>query len=160
VYGTIMFNKPDDGKFERLLGMYKGDGAPEERVTALQALGMAGNGKMIERALGLSLSDDVRLQDSYIIMGSVAGSNPLGRLHYKDWALGNWKAFLARYDPASHMLKGCVQSFGMLADRKSKAELEAFFADETNIRDDIKVASRQTIERIAANVAFVERNSG
>lgn len=159
VYSTVMFNKPDRARFERLLGAYKGDGAPEEKVIALGALGMSGDRGLMERALELSLSDEVRLQDSYIIMGNVSG-NPLGRLLYKEWAMKNWKTFQSKYDPASHMLKGCVQSFGMLSDRKSLSELEAFFADGANMRDDIKVAVKQTLERIAANVAFVERNSG
>ncbi len=157
VFSTVMFNKPDEARFERLLGMYKGDGAPEEKIIALQTLGMAGERRFMDKALELCLSDSVRLQDSYIIMGSVSG-NPLGRMLYKEWALENWQAFKSKYDPASHMLKGCVQSFGMLADRKSEEELEGFFSDQKNMRDDIKVAVRQTIERVAANVAFIERN--
>ena len=42
----------------------------------------------------------------------------------------------------------------------ARHELERFFEDQEKMRDDIKVAVRQTIERIAANVRFVERNSG
>jgi aminopeptidase 2 len=160
VFSTVMFNRPDGAKFDKLLGMYKGDGAPEEKIIALQALGMAGERVLMDRALELSLSGEVRLQDSYIIMSRVAVSNPLGRAVYKDWARERWKTFLSKYDPASHMLKGCVQSFGMLADRRSGSELEEFFSNGANMRDDIKVAVRQTIERIEANVRFVERNSG
>ncbi len=159
VFYTTAYNAPSKDLFTQFLAIYKGNGSPEEKVIALQALGMLCDTSLLSQALELSISKDVRLQDSLSIPGVVAGSNPLGRKMYRDWALKNWKHFLKIYSPSSHMLRACVSAFGMLADRESKEKIETFFTDSSNMRDDIRLAVKQALEKIEANVRFIEKNT-
>ena len=115
--------------------------------------------RLLRAALNLSLSGDVRLQDSIFIPLTVAGLNPSGSGLYLEWAMRNWKRLMERYSPSSHMLRTCVSAFSNLTDRGSMAELEAFFKDPSNMRGDIRLAVGQTLERISANIRFMERNS-
>ncbi|MBI5227498.1 M1 family metallopeptidase [Candidatus Micrarchaeota archaeon] len=158
VYSAVAFNKPDQQTFSKFLGIYQGSGSPEDKIIALSAIGSFGERGLLAKALDLSQSKEVRLQDSVILTSGVA-SNPLDRQIYRNWAMKNWHSLMVKYDPSSHMLKNCVGGFGMLADRKSLFELESFFSDKSNLRDDIKIEVKQTLERISANIKFIERNS-
>ncbi|MBI5222989.1 M1 family metallopeptidase [Candidatus Micrarchaeota archaeon] len=157
IYFTTAFNSPDLEKFDQFLKVYGGSGSPEDKIIALVALGNLGDSNLLESALNLALSKEVRLQDSVILLGSVA-SNPSGRLLYMNWALTNWKRFMELYDPSSHMLKNCVSGFGMLADEVSYVQLKTFFSDKSNLRDDIKLEVLQTFERIEANIKLIKKN--
>lgn len=159
ILAVAAYNSPSRKKFGLFVRMYKGSGTPEEKIMALRAMGMLNEKKLLLKALDYNMSGHIRLQDSLTIPLTMAGLNPLGGSLYKRWAMKNWARLIRRYSASSHMLRACVSGFGALADRKSKSELEAFFKDPSNMRDDIRLAVKQALERISANIRFMERNS-
>ncbi len=157
VFFASAYSGPSREKFQKFLEIYGGNGSPEEKVTALRAIGMLGDEGLLRDAL--MLGGKIRLQDSLTIPLAMAGANPKGKFIYKKWALANWKKLMGKYPPSSHMLRGCVSAFGSLSDWESKKELEKFFKNKKNMRDDIRIAAKQALERIDANIRFMERNS-
>ncbi len=148
-----------DGKtFDTFLKRYEAETDPAERMRLLVALGKFKDPKLIERALGLFSSDTIRLQDSYVIP-SVVGGNPVGKDMIWEWTKSNWKAFIARYGSGTHMLGDFVDNIGMGCGNRMLKQVQDFFADEGNMRDDIKMGVRQVIERIMVNTRFMEENA-
>lgn len=149
----------DGGTFGFFLKRYKEEKAPDEQRRNLRALGSFSDPAMLEKSLRLSNSKDVRLQDSFVLPAAVS-ENPVGKGLIWGWTRRNWQDFLKRYDPGTHMLGGLAENLSVVSDRKTASEIEAFFSKKGNRRGDMDMALRHSLERIQANIKFIEKNEG
>ena len=157
-YSTIAWNG-DAKEFGSLLGLYKKAQLPEEKIDALIALGRFKKRELIARALAFALSKDVRKQDTYVIP-YVASGNAMGRDLVLKWTIANWKRLLAMYAPGTHMLGRYVENLSLQNTASSRDEIAQFFSKKGNSRGDITRSIAQTLERIDANIRFMEKNFG
>lgn len=158
IYGIAARSNGSQELFDRFLKMYREEQLPEEKIKALQSIGLMKSPELITRALDTSLmSDKVRLQDSIIVLGS-AGSNEKSRPVLLQWMKKNWKTLMATFESAGRMLVYALETLDIYADKNSRKEIDAFFKKKENVRDDIKRPLEQTLERIDVNIKFVEAN--
>ena len=157
VYMTVAFNRPSAKLLDRFMDLYKNDVSPQDKVRALQSVGMLGDRDLVKKALGIAMSKQVRLQDSLrIIVG--AGSNPLTGDIYREWAMANWRKLMAVFSPSSHVLSRCAELFGFAKDAASKEKMSLFFDKKQNLRDDMVLGAKKAIERVESNIRFLEIN--
>ncbi|MCW6160221.1 MAG: M1 family metallopeptidase [Candidatus Micrarchaeales archaeon] len=158
IYGIVARSSGSNELFDRFLKMYKEQPLPEEKIKALQSIGLMTNPELMVRALETSLMQDkVRLQDSIILINSV-GSNIKARAILLQWMKKNWKRLMSTYESAGRMLVYALDDLEVYADRQSRKEIDTFFRKKENMRDDIKRELEQVLEKIDANVQFVEAN--
>ena len=157
VYATVAFNAPSRELMDKLLALYNSNGAPEDKMQALDAVGELGDRSLAARALGLVLSGKVRLQDSIDVLSGVAGNRTAYGL-YISWAMANWKRLKKTYVPSTHMFRYCANLFSVARDRKLRKVIASFFGAKQNLRDDIKLEAKKVLERVDANIRFMEAN--
>ena len=157
VYYTVAWNGDTDA-FEELARLYKSATMPDEKMRLLSSLAMFRGEAMARRALEFTMSKDVRLQDS-IQIPAVLSSNPMHISLLTSWIMRNWKRLQKMYTPGAHMLDRYVEYMSMVSSSGELAAIKAFFAKKGNMRGDVKKSYRETLERIEANIAFMERNA-
>ncbi|KAJ1932144.1 hypothetical protein FBU59_006472, partial [Linderina macrospora] len=124
------------------------------RLAALSALGQTSDPELLDDALAFTLTDDVRRQDSHIIVVAVSG-NPHGGEKVWAWFKNNYDTLFSRYSVSTRHMGNLVEYSAkhfIGADRAE--EVEQFFADKA-----IATYSRsveQTIETIRANTKWFE----
>jgi len=147
-----------DGKtFDLFLKRYQEEKAPDEQRRNLRALGSFSNPVLLGRTLKLTISKDVRLQDSFLLPAAVS-DNPIGKALIWGWTRKNWPVFVKKYDSGAHMLGGLVDNLSYVSDEKTASEIKAFFARKSNRRDDMKMELSHALERIQANIKLMEKN--
>ncbi|MCL4379595.1 MAG: M1 family metallopeptidase [Candidatus Marsarchaeota archaeon] len=157
VYMTVAFNIPSEKLLSKLIEIYKNGVTPQDQSRAVASIGMLGDRKLVRKALGMALSKPIRLQDSWRVLVS-AGSNPVADDVYRDWAMRNWNELMRIYSPSTHMLTRCVSQFGTAKDHSSREKIAGFFGVRRNLRDDILLESKKTVESIDANIRFLAAN--
>lgn len=144
--------------FDKLVRLYKRTESQEEKRSILVALGMQKSPALIKKAFELSLSNEVRMQDSFIIPSIIAGS-PTGRNYIWPWIRENWHYLMKKYPTTTLMLGRYVDSLSLQSDPAVRKEIAAFFANRKNMRDDIKKSVPKVLEKIDANIEFMKTNS-
>ena len=142
--------------FNYILEKYKQEPLPEEQRRLLRALSMFPTPPLQHRALDISLTPTVRLQDSYVIPLSLSG-NPTCTFIWQ-WTKQHWPALMKKYSSGTHMLPHFVQNLAGTDNKKEQQEIKEFFAQKQHQRDDIKMAITQTLERIDVIIHFLEKN--
>lgn len=143
--------------FSYLLTRYRKEKIPEENRKLLRALGMFRQEMLQKKALELSQSKVVRLQDSIMLPMTIAGNPAAGEEMLWSWTKKNWRLLQQRYSSGAHMLPYIVHNLSGSSSRILQREIKTFFSRKQHQRDDIKQAIRQTLERIEVNVRFLER---
>ncbi|MGI0141037.1 MAG: M1 family metallopeptidase [Candidatus Micrarchaeales archaeon] len=156
VYSTVAWNLGSEN-FDYFLSSYKKAKFPEEQRRLLGVLGGFKDKKTLERALSLTYSKEVRLQDSFSITVRVLG-NFNGRDIGWKWTKKNWKKSMKTYDSATHMLARFVENMSGVDTKEYRREVATFFSRKENTRQDIVQALNQTLERIDANIKFRKKN--
>ncbi len=155
VYG-IAAQQGDEKIFNYFLKRYKEETLPEENRRLLRSLGMFRDVKLVKKALALSQSE-VRLQDSFVIPTMVSFNPGKNELLW-EWTKKHWPTLLKKYRSGTHMLGSFVRNMSSCADEKMEKELTHFFASKKNMRDDVRMVVRQTLEHIEINKRFMKRN--
>jgi puromycin-sensitive aminopeptidase len=146
----------DEATYEQLLQMYKQTELQEEGRRILAALTSFKDQKLIMRTLDLALSQDVRSQDSVIvIMHATANRNG----HELGWQFiqDNWPELVKRYGGGGHLLSYIPGAVGGAFNTHDKAaEVEDFFAK--NPHPSIERSVKQATERINHKADWAERD--
>ncbi len=145
--------------YAELLERYKQEQIPEENRKLLRSLGLFQDKKILQKALDLSQSSTVRLQDSIIIPLTVSG-NPQGNGLIWQWTKQQWPRLMGKYKHGTHMLNVFVHNLAFVQDAVTEKEIKKFFAKKEHRRDDIKRPIEQTLEKIAINRKFMDKNKG
>ncbi len=143
--------------FHYLLDRYTHEELPEENRKLLRSLGLFQDKNLLQRALELSQSATVRLQDSFMIPMMVS-INPAGQGLLWNWTKRHWKMLLQKYNCGTHMLPTFVHNLSYVDNKAVKRDLEEFFRKKEHFRDDIRMAYRQLLEKIDINIQILERN--
>ncbi len=148
----------DERTYKYLLQRYRQEKVPEENRKLLRSLGVFQSPALLKKSLALSQSSAVRLQDAILLPMAVAGNPAAEEKLIWNWTKQNWHKLQQRFSSGTHMLPYLVQNVGGASSPQLLQEVRAFFMQKKNMRDDIKQAVKQTLERIEVNVRFVERN--
>jgi tricorn protease interacting factor F2/3 len=145
--------------FDFFLRRYRKEKAPDEQRRNLRALGSFSDPALLRRALRLSSSGGIRLQDSFLLPAAVS-ANPAGKALVWGWTRRNWKPFMKKYDSGAHMLGGLAGNLSCVSDAKTASEIRRFFARKGNRRDDMEMALGHALEMIEANIRLIRKNGG
>ncbi len=157
VYGIAAWTG-DNKRYKTIVNLYKKAVLPDDKRRLLQSLGMFRDEAIVRSTLKFAFSKDVRLQDSFMLP-AIISSNPTGKKLILAWTKKNWRFLMKTYDSGTHMLERFVVNLGNAQTEREKKEIESFFSKKGNTRGDIKLRTRQTIERIQANINLLEANS-
>ena len=143
-------------EFNLFIDLYKKEDLHEEKNRIGQALANFQDEKTLEKVCNFALSKDVRMQDSIMILASVA-SNPMGRDVCLSFINKNWQELLNRYGDGGHMLSRLVKAFSFTAENKHHKEIAKFF--KKNKAPGAERAIKQTLERIENNILWLKKDS-
>ncbi len=150
--------KGDQEMFEYLFNRYREEKVPEESRKLLRALGMFQDKNLMAKALDVSLGSAVRLQDSYMIPVS-ASMNPAADMNQLwGWTKKNWPVLRKKFTPGSHMLGTFINNFDDMNMPQLRNDFKKFFEKKENLRDDVKMAVKQVLEKSLVTIKMVERN--
>lgn len=143
--------------YSYLLQRYKEEKIPEESRKLLRALGVFKDVALLKRALDLSQSSTVRLQDSLVLPLTV-GANIYGAPLIWPWTKHNWKALTKKFSSGTHMLAHFVHNLAGADTEELKKDIQQFMSAPENFREDINLALKQTLEKIEVNVRLIKKN--
>ena len=110
------------------------------------------------KALALSQSTAVRLQDSFVIPSSLAGNPQAKSSLVLRWTMKNWPLLKQKYGSGTHMLGTFVHNLSCCTTLRERKQIETFFNRKGNYRDDLRQALAQTLERIMITAKMLEKN--
>ncbi len=142
--------------FNYFFKKYKAETLPEENRRLLRSLGLFRDDALVRKALTLSQSE-VRLQDSFVIPTMVS-LNPGKNEILWEWTKKHWPMLLKKYRSGTHMLGSFVRTMSSCSEEKMEKDLARFFVSKKNMRDDVRMVVRQTLEHIEINRRFMKRN--
>ena len=155
VYGQVVESRGLEG-YEAVLGTYREAELHEEKNRCLRALGSSADPDLLRRTLEFSLTDEVRGQDTPLVVAGVA-VNPLGRDMAWDFLREKWAEFDRRYGQGGFIIARIVsittEDFTTL---EKAGEVEAFF--EEHPAPAAARTVRQSLERIRSNALWLERD--
>lgn len=126
----LVLRNGGEKEYNVIFDRYKNAPTSTEKNTALRALGSAMQPELIQRTLGLALSDEVRAQDIYMPLSSLR-IHSQGILARWEWLKNNWEAVVKRLPPAFSMLGTVVQMCtGSLTTEEQLKDVESFFKDK------------------------------
>lgn len=158
--------------YKQITSLYKTIKLPHEKIMILKSFGMFKDKKLAKKALDMSLSDDVRYQDSIFIPTSMR-NNPVSRIHrtqsympanpeiseiFLEWIFKNWNLLLKTFPPSSITLKQYVSLLSIEKDKNARAKIKRFFDKKKNRRDDISNIIAISLENIDSNIHFMQAN--
>jgi puromycin-sensitive aminopeptidase len=127
----------------------------EEKVRLLAALGQFERPDLLSETLQMSLSEEVRVQDTIRVVVSVAG-NRHGRDLAWEWSKANWAELDRRYGEGGFGISTLVSLTWGFTTPEMREDVERFFRDHP-----VPAAERsisQALERISVNTAWLARN--
>ncbi len=148
----------DEETYSYFLERYKQEKLPEESRKLLRALGMFKDVALLKKALDLSQSSTVRLQDSLVLPLTIS-ANVYGSSLLWPWTKHNWPQFLKKYSSGTHLLSPLVNNLAGIDTEEVKKDVQQFLSARENFREDITLALKQTVEKIEVNMKFLQRNS-
>jgi tricorn protease interacting factor F2/3 len=149
--------RSDPGKMYGIVKrLYIEEDEPEEKRRFLVAMGAASDKAHVLDVLSFSASKHVKLQDSLFALSSEAGSPESHEILWK-WFKLNWKPIRKKYPVGMH--RRFVELFGTVKDERIYEDMKRFFGTKGNAPEEARRALAQTLERIAANIAFIKRNT-
>ncbi len=169
VYATIAFN---GGKkeFDEIFGLYQKEKVTEEKFKMLVSLGLFKDISLEERALSISYSKYVRLQDSLqipqVISGNITSNslkhfiaNPYGKKIIWRWIKENWGTIRNAYPENSTYWSGLLKVLELVSDPLVLDDVISFF--RTNKPSDImKPQLAKSIEFMRANIKLFDKYRG
>jgi puromycin-sensitive aminopeptidase len=155
VYSLVAEN--GGGKeWEELLGVYNSTDLHEERVRVLHAAGSCREAAVLKNLLQFSLSENVRYQDTPIVLGSVA-SHSVGRPLAWEFVKEHWQTFVDRYHGGGiGLLSRMIGIPGGFTSKEQLQDAENFY--QTHHVPGTERAVKKTLEILRSNIAWLERD--
>ncbi|MSQ13283.1 MAG: M1 family peptidase [Dehalococcoidia bacterium] len=152
---NAMAHQGDRSVYSTLWDLYKAAPTQEEKMRFLGALTGFEQPVLLQETLERSLGPDVRLQDSVLAVGGVAGN-----LHGRDLAWefikSNWGEFDRRYGDGGFAITRLVATTGGFTTAEHARDVEEFF--KTHPAPSATRTIQQSLERIGLNVRWLGRN--
>ncbi|HLE80996.1 MAG TPA: ERAP1-like C-terminal domain-containing protein, partial [Dehalococcoidia bacterium] len=145
----------DQATYDTLWDLAKRTELQEEKLRFLRALGNFPQRELLQTTLDRSLSADVRIQDSVMVIGAVS-SNRQGRQPAWEFIKANWDELDRRYGRGGFAIASLVALTNGFTTLEKAAEVEAFF--KTHPAPSAARAIQQALERIRLNAKWLDRN--
>ncbi len=149
---SIVAHTGSSADYETFLGKFKNAQTPQEETRYLFALGNFREPQLIERTLALTISGEVRTQNSpYLMRGMLL--NRQARDRAWPFMKNNWQEMLRQY-PDNSIARMCEGIIGLVS-AEFEADVKQFFSDHP-----VKQGSKQMaqhLERLRIAVACQQR---
>ena len=145
----------DDQTFERIFSAYRGAANPQEEVKLLQALSFFEGEGFVDRILAAVEGGQIRTQDASWVTARLFNARKSGAYAWQE-VRKQWTSLSGKMPTMT--IRRLIEGITALSDPKVAADVTAFFA-ETPIPLAAKTVE-QNLERLNANVAMRERESG
>lgn len=143
-------------EYDTLLSMYLAESMQEERERLSKALCFFTDKKLLKKALEFSFSENVRLQDSFIMVTYV-WMNPKGKELAWEFVKEHWDDILKKYGAGGHLLPRFIKPAGVFSTKEKAADVRSFF--KTHKAPGAQRTVEQVIEKIYANHEWLSRDS-
>ncbi|KAI9290700.1 hypothetical protein K502DRAFT_326607 [Neoconidiobolus thromboides FSU 785] len=154
---NIVVSEGGQEEFQAIKKLYIETDAPDQKLSALRALGYTRNPELISEALNYGISDQVRNQDIIYIFSSL-GANTASRRASWSFIKSHWGVLEERYSTNFAILGNLLKyTAGKLSSEKDAEEVESFF----NGKDTKKVQRplQQTLESIRSSAQWLSRDN-
>lgn len=153
VYRAVV-NNADDETFETMLQLYRKSELHEEKDRILSALGVVRDKRLLTKLLDMSVSDEVRAQDTMYVFQSTCWSAE-SRDHAWQYIKDNWAAFNNKLSPILLMriIKWTSEEF---VTNEKALEVEQFLEQHPHPIWERPV--KQSIEKIRMNAEWLQRD--
>jgi puromycin-sensitive aminopeptidase len=155
VFGLVA-QEGDRVTYDRLWDLERKVTLHEEKLRFLGALTRPRNRDLLQETLRLSLSPEVRSQDTVGVLTGVAGNRAFGRDMAWDFIKANWEELDHRYGKGGFVLMRLVSITGSFTTLERAREVEQFFTAHP-----VPSAARtvqQSLERVRINAKWLEKN--
>ncbi len=154
VVGVVARNG-GDADYEQFLRRFREPATPQEEVRYLMALAGFRRADLLQRALDLAGSGEVRTQNAPYLVNSVLG-NPVGAALAWEWLSNHWDEVVARFP--DNALPRMLENVATITDPDLAGRVRAFL-DTHPLKAGMRTV-RQHLERMDVAVAFAARAAG
>ncbi len=155
VYSLVAENG-GQAEWEELQKLYHATDLHEEKIRVLRAAGSFRQPELMEQVLQFAISDQVRSQDTPIVLANAAG-NSVGRALAWKFLKKNWKMFVQRYHGGGlGLLSRLIGIPSGFTERRRLEDAEKFF--RAHKVPGTERAVRKTLEFARGNIGWLERD--
>ena len=141
--------------YDRMWELERAAELHEEKIRFLISMARFQQEELLHETLERALTDDVRLQDTIFVVSAVAANNR-GRSLAWEFLKEQWDEFDRRYGGGGFGLMRLVAITNAFTTNEQRNDVESFF--EAHPTPAAERTIRQALERIALNVAWLDRN--
>ena len=152
---SLAAQRGDRATYDAIWDLQKRTALEEEKVRLLIALTHFADRELLAETLERSLSDEVRLHDTILVVVRLGG-NRLGRDMAWEFVKDHWDEFVHRYGDGLFALSGLVSFTSRFNTQEKLADVESFFKDHE--APGAERAIRQALEVVRLNIAWLARN--
>ena len=152
---SLVAQSGDRAVYDRMWELERAAELHEEKIRFLISMARFQQKELLRETLERSLTDDVRSQDTIFVVTAVAANNR-GRSLAWDFLKEQWEEFDRRYGGGGFGLMRLVSITNHFTTNEQRGEVERFF--EAHPTPAAERTIRQALERIALNVAWLDRN--
>ncbi len=148
----------DEDTYDKLKELYENAEHPEEERRLLSSLGAFSNEDLLSKTLDYTFTENVRKQDGYVPVLSVAG-NPNGRDLAWPWVKDNWSKLEEIYGKGGNvkLFDTFVRPIGLITDINEEKRINEFFKDKDTSKIDKTLT--QSLEKLRINHKFLKYNN-
>jgi len=147
----------DNAVFEKLLGWYKSTTSAEQRTQLAAGLTSSRNPQLIQQALALLTTDDVRMQDLFYWIRGLTASR-FARDQTWQWMQDNWQWIVDQFGNDLHYTDFPKYAAGSFSTAEQLASYKQFFEPMINLPG-IGRTIEQGIEDIEGRLQWLKRDS-
>tara|TARA_B100001123_G_scaffold416237_1_gene517604 strand:- start:7460 stop:10066 length:2607 start_codon:yes stop_codon:yes gene_type:complete len=154
VYGIVAQNG-DERVFDTIRDLANQATLHEEKLRLQGSLSRFEDPLVISKGLNLTLSDEVRSQDTVMLLTAFAGNSKARDLTWK-FIKDNWSEFDRRYGGGGFAIMRLVSVTGAFTHESDRQDVESFFAKHPAPAAERTI--QQSLERINLNIRWINRN--
>ncbi|XP_024545712.1 aminopeptidase M1 isoform X1 [Selaginella moellendorffii] len=152
-YSAVMrsVTAADKSGYDALLQIYRETDLGQERTRILSCLAASSDTEVVREALNLILTDEVRNQDAFFVLGGVRRE---GRETAWSWLKENWSLLRSRWGDSGFLISRFVTTTTSFSSQEKADEIEEFFRQHGMLAIERTVS--QCVERVRINARWVE----
>ena len=154
VYSLVAQNG-GEAEYQSLWDLHSKANLHEERVRILGSLTRFQDKELLDDLLQRSLSDEVRSQDTVLVVVSTANNIGARDLTW-EFVKNNWNEFDRRYGKGGFAIMNLVTITGLFTEIEKVEEVESFF--QANPAPSAERTIQQSLERIQLNSKWLDQN--
>jgi puromycin-sensitive aminopeptidase len=152
---SIAIRNGGKAEYEQVLEIFRKSDLNEEKNRCLKSLGTATDVELLKRTLDFALSSEVRSQDVFYVLNTVA-TNPLSVRLTWEWFKQNFEDIKKRYEGGFIIGRIVKISISGFVKEKDAAEVEEFFKQHPLPNAQRSIS--QGLETLRLNAKWLERD--